>query len=705
MFHPVLRNSLLVCLLVLASCASPLKDITPGPKAERRSKQLIKHGDQREDPYYWLRDRKSEDVLNYLKKENAYAAEHLSSIKGLREDLFEEMKGRLKKDDSSVPFQVDQYFYYTKFTEKSEFPIIARKKGSLDAKEEIILDANELAKGKKFFKLGNWEISPNHQTLAYSTDVIGRRIYDIHFKNLSSGKTLEAVVKKVTSNFQWANDNQTLFYTKQHPKTLRNEWIYSYHLSTKKTRLVYRERDEKFYTSVSKSKSGKYLFVNSNSSEASEVRYFRSSRPLSVPRIFQKRRKAHEYSVEHIGNGFLIISNYKAKNFKVMRTPDEMSTEIFHWKSVIGHRSDVLVEGVSVSKSHFAFAVRKDGVREIEIMKRSDGKRFFLPLEEKSHVVGLSYNPQYDAKFLRYYYQSMTQPSQVIDYTFSSGKKAIRKEQEVLGGFDSKDYISERIVAKTSDGTEVPISIIYHKKFKKDGKGPLLLYGYGSYGNSMEPWFSGTRLSLLERGFGFAIAHIRGGSEMGRHWYEDGKRFSKKNTFSDFVACAEHLVKNKYVHPKKLYAMGGSAGGLLMGAVMNMRPELFRGIVAQVPFVDVLTTMLDDTIPLTTNEYQEWGNPNQRDYYFYMKSYSPYDNIKAKAYPHLLVTAGLHDSQVQYWEPAKWVAKLRHLKTDQNLVLLDTDLEAGHGGKSGRFKSLEDRARDYAFILFLNEEM
>lgn len=698
--YPV-RLMILSALLAATACTSSLKAPTQAPLAEQRLQKLEKHGDVRQDPYFWLKHRESGDVLDYLKQENAYTETALAPMKRLREKLFEEMKGRIKKNDSTVPVKIDDYHYYAKYEENSEYPIAARKKSSLEAKEEAILDANELAKGQSFFSLGHWQVSPNHRYLAYTTDTVGRRLYNLYVKDLETGTTAGPIVEKTTSNFVWANDNETLFYTQQHPETLRHDKIFAYHMPTKKTRLVYHEKDEKFYTGVSRSKNDKYIFIGSGSSETSEWRFFRADRPQSIPKVFQKRQYKHEYSIEHIGQGFLVISNDKARNFKVMRTPNDTLTEKRHWKTVIPHRDDVLVEGVSVFKDRYAFAVRTGGVSEIEIMERASGKRFLLPQPEKSHVTGLSANVDYDADFLRYSYESMTQPEQIIDYRFADGHKEIRKVQEVLGGFDAKNYVSERVSAKASDGVEIPISIVYHKKFKRDGTRPLLLYGYGSYGMSMDPWFSEHRLSLLDRGFGFAIAHIRGGSEMGRHWYENGKRLHKKNTFTDFIAAGEYLVANKYVHPGKLYAMGGSAGGLLMGAVINMRPDLFRGVVAQVPFVDVVTTMLDDTIPLTTNEYEEWGNPNDKQYYHYMKSYSPYDNVTAQAYPNLLVTAGLHDDAVQYWEPAKWVAKLRRTKTDGNLLLLTTDMEAGHGGKSGRFKSIEDRARDYGFILYL----
>lgn len=694
---------LLFLLFLNSSCSTLDKTNMAPPKPKKVAKKMTIHGDTRVDHYYWMKERTNPEVLKHLKAENAYAKSKLKHTEKLKDELFTEMKGREKKEDSSVPVLLNGYYYSQKYKEKSEYPIIVRQKNSLKSKDEVVLDANKVAKGKSFFSLGGWSVTSNSKILAYATDTVGRRLYTIHFKDLSTGKNLKTTVKNVTGGFVWAEDNKTLFYSKQHPKTLRHEWIYAVDITTGQSRLVYHEKDEKFYTGVGKTRSRNYIYIRTSSTESSEYWLIDSKQPTQKPRLFNKRRPNHEYSINHAGKFFFILSNKGAKNFKVFRTPDEQNTDQKSWKTYLAHRSSVFITGLDVFSNHLVLEIRKQGVSEIEIMNRRSGNRSIMAQPEKSHHVGTSSNPNYNTDFLRYYYTSLTTPVSIIDINFKTNTKTVRKVKEVLGGFNQDNYTSERIYGKAKDGTQIPISLVYKKGLKKDGTNPLYLYGYGSYGYSINPSFSSTRLSLIDRGFIFAIAHIRGSSTMGRQWYLDGKYLKKKNTFSDFIAAADHLVAKKYTSANHLYAAGGSAGGLLMGAVINMRPELFNGVIAQVPFVDVVTTMLDESLPLTTNEYEEWGNPNKKKYYNYMKSYSPYDNIKKQSYPHLLVTSGFHDSQVQYWEPTKWVAKLRDHNTGNKPILLDTNLEAGHGGKSGRFKRLEDTARNYAFILDLED--
>ena len=675
------------------------------PTPKKIEKKLTKHGDTRTDFYYWMRERKNPEVLKHIKSENTYTEKKLQPISDLKKTMFTEMVSRIKKQDASVPVHIDNYYYYSRYEEKSEFPIIVRKKGSLQAKEEILLDGNHLAKGQKFFNLGGWNQSPNHRWIAFSTDTIGRNFYTTQIKDLKTGQILNTKIENVTRNAVWAEDNQTLFYTKQHPTTLRYEWIYSIDIKTGKKKLIYHEKDEKFSTFISKSRSKKYLFIINSSQESSEYWMIDSSKPHQPPRLFSKRRPNLEYDVRHAGDFFFVHSNKGAKNFKIFRTPNGQHTDEKHWKTVINHRPTVFIRSLDVFKDHMAMYIRKNGITEIEIFNRSTKNRYIIPQNEESHVVYIENNPNYSTKELRYNYSSMTTPASIIDFNLETKKKTVKKVHEVRGDFKKENYISERIFATSKDGVKIPISLVYRKNVKKDGSAPLLLYGYGSYGATINPWFSSTRLSLLDRGFIFAIAHVRGSSTMGKQWYLDGKYLKKKNTFDDFIAAADDLISQNYTQKNRIYAHGASAGGLLMGAVINKRPKLFHGVVVNVPFVDALTTMLDESIPLTTNEYEEWGNPNLKKYYTYIKSYSPYDNIKRQPYPNLLVTSGFHDSQVQYWEPTKWVAKLRDLNTSQNLILLDTNLDAGHGGKSGRFNDLEDTARDYAFFVYLYQTL
>lgn len=674
------------------------------PIAKKIAKQLEKHGDVRIDNYYWLNDKENPEVIDYLNAENAYYNAKTANIKQFQEDLFKEMKSRIKEDDESVPYKKNHYLYITKFKTGQQYPIYTRKKDRVNAMEEIMFDVNKMAEKHSYFHLSGISVSPNNKIAAFGIDNVSRRQYTLYFKNLETNKILEDEILNTTGTATWANDNKTIFYTQKNPTTLRGEKIFKHILGTnsKEDVEVYFEEDETFNTYVSKTKSEKYLVIGSYSTVSSEFRILEADNPNGEFKVFQPRERDLEYSIAHYKNHFYILTNKDAAiNFKLMKT-SESKTNKENWKDVIPHRKDVLLEDISIFKDFLVVEERSNGLNKIRIIRWDKSEDFYLPFEEETYSAGVYFNPEYNTNVIRYGYNSMTTPNSVIDFNVDDKTKIIKKEQEVLGGdFDKNNYKSERIWAKASDGTNIPISLVYHKNTKLDKNTPLLLYGYGSYGYTIDAGFSTTRLSLLNRGFVFAIAHVRGSEYLGRNWYESGKLLHKKNTFTDFIACAKHLILKKYTSEKHLYANGGSAGGLLMGAIINMQPELFNGVVANVPFVDVLTTMLDETIPLTTGEYDEWGNPNNKKYYDYIKSYSPIDNVTAKKYPNMLVTTGLHDSQVQYFEPAKWVAKLRELKTDNNILLLHTNMEAGHGGASGRFNALKETARDYGFILGL----
>ncbi|WP_420537215.1 S9 family peptidase [Flavobacterium lindanitolerans] len=676
----------------------------PPPTAKKIPKTLEKHGDKRVDDYFWLNDRQDKEVIDYLNSENQYYEEMTAHTKGLKNLLFEEMKGRIKEDDSSVPYFFNGYWYITRFETGKDYPIYARKKGSLTAKEEILFDCNEMAKGHSYFQLGGVSISPDNKYASFGVDIIGRRIYTIQVKNLQTGKLFEDKIENTTGSSTWANDNKTLFYTQQDKQTLRSDKVFKHKLggSQEQDVLVYDEVDDTFNVSVSKEKSKKYIVISSSSTLTTEFRTLLADDPDGEFKVFQPRVRGMEYSIAHYGDSFYILTNKDdATNFKLMKTP-EKATSMENWKDLIPHREDVLLEDIEIFKDYLVLGERSNGLNKIRIMPWNGKGEYYLPFDSETYTANISTNPDFDTQILRYSYQSLGTPSSVIDFNMKTKEKEIKKEQQVLGGkFDKKNYVEERVWATAEDGTKIPISMIYRKGMKKDGKNPLLLYAYGSYGATMDPYFSSTRLSLLDRGFIYAIAHIRGGEDMGRLWYENGKLLHKKNTFTDFIDCSKFVIKEKYTSAEHLYAEGGSAGGLLMGAVVNMAPELYHGVIAQVPFVDVVTTMLDDTIPLTTGEYDEWGNPNEKEYYDYMKSYSPYDNVKAQNYPNMYVSTGLHDSQVQYWEPAKWVAKLRTLKTDTNLLFLDTNMDAGHGGASGRFEALKELAKEFSFLLDL----
>ena len=667
---------------------------------------LEKFDDVRTDNYFWLNDRENPEVIDYLNKENQYYQEMTAHTKAFQKELFEEMKARIKEDDQSVPYLYNGYYYITRFETGNDYPIYSRKKGSLSANEEIMFNCNELAKGHKYFQLGGLSVSSDNQFVAFAVDTIGRRIYTVQIKNLITGVIFSDTIENTSGDSTWANDNKTLFYTRQDEKTLRSDKVFKHKLNTDAANdiLVYFEKDDTYSVEVTKEKSKKYIVISSSSTMTTEFRTLLADNPEGEFTIFQKRVRGLEYDIAHFGEHFYVLTNKdEATNFKLMKTP-ELATAKENWVDIIVHRDDVLIEDIDIFRDFLVVTERFNGLNTIRIMPWSGEGEYYLPFESETYTAYTSTNVDFDTDILRYGYQSMATPSSIIDFNMKTKEKEIMKEQQVLGGkFDKNNYSEERVWATATDGTKVPISMVYRKELIKDGTNPLLQYAYGSYGYSMDATFSSTRLSLLDRGFIFAIAHIRGGEDLGRQWYEDGKLLKKKNTFTDFIDCSKFLITEKYTSPLHLYAEGGSAGGLLMGAIVNMAPELYNGIIAQVPFVDVMTTMLDDTIPLTTGEYDEWGNPNVKKYYNYMKSYSPYDNVTAQEYPTMYISTGLHDSQVQYWEPAKWVAKLRALKTDGNTIYLDTNMDAGHGGASGRFEALKELAKEFTFLLDLEK--
>lgn len=663
---------------------------------------LTKDGHIRIDDYYWLRERENPEVLAYVKAENERAERELAHIKPLEEKLFQEIKARFKQTDMSVPYRRDNYHYYTRYEDGREYPIYARKRGSLQAREEIMLDANVLAEGHEFFSIGGWAVSAGHDLLAYAVDTQGRRIHTAYVKNLAAGELLPDVLPNVTENLVWANDDKTLFYARQDQTTLRQYQIYRHEVGSDPANdtLVFEEDDETFVTYIFKSKSKRFLIIVSAQTVTQEYRYLDADNPAGEFTIFLPREREHEYHIDHLASNFIIRTNWEAKNFRLMRTPVS-NTAKENWQEIVAHREHVYLSDFDIFQDYLVLEERTRGLTQIRVLPWAGGDGHYLEFEEPSYRAHLGTNPELDTTTARFEYTSMKTPLSIYDYDMKTRQKTLLKQEEVLGGFAIDNYVTERLYARSADGTEIPLSLVYRKETKKDGQAPLLLYGYGSYGFSLDAAFASSRLSLIDRGFIYALAHVRGGQELGRRWYEEGKLLNKKNTFTDFIRCAEYLIEQNYTNPEKLFAMGRSAGGLLMGAVANMRPDLFKGIVAEVPFVDVVTTMLDPSIPLTTGEYDEWGDPSHQEYYQYMLSYSPYDNVEAQNYPHLLVTAGLHDSQVQYWEPAKWVAKLREKKTDRNLLLLKTNMDAGHGGASGRFRRHLETAFSYAFLLGL----
>lgn len=682
------------------------QDVKP-PVAEIIPHTRIIHGDTVVDNYYWMIDYfkkgpHSDKVIDYLKAENAYLEEMMKGTEDFQKNLFEELKGRIKEKDESVPVFHNGYYYYSRTEDGQQYFKYCRKKGTLDAPEEILADVDEMAKGHAYYSATGFTISLDNRLMAFGVDTVSRRQYTIYIKNLDTGEIYPEQIVNTTGRAVWANDNKTLFYIEKNEQTLLSEKVRRHVLNTPVSSdvTVYHEKDNSNYIGLMKSKEGNHILIVSSATLSSEYRYINANQPTDDFKLFAPRRKEVLYHVVPLEDRFLILTNWDAQNFRLMECPLDQ-TDPSAWKEVVPHREDVLLSDVDVFRGFLVLSERKDGLVQLRIMNRVNGEDHYLEFAEPAYDANTGSNPEYNSKTLRYHYTSLTTPNSTYDYDMLTRENVLKKQQEVLGGYNQNDYVVERLYAPSRDGKRVPISLVYKKGFEKDGTRPLLLYAYGSYGYSMDAGFSSARLSLLNRGFAFAIAHIRGGEEMGRSWYEDGKMMNKKNTFNDFIDCAHHLIDQKYTSSAHLYAQGGSAGGLLMGAVMNQEPDLWNGIIAAVPFVDVVNTMLDETIPLTTNEYDEWGNPNEKDAYFYIKSYSPYENIEAKNYPHLLVTTGLHDSQVQYFEPAKWVAKLRATKTGDQLILFKTNMEYGHGGASGRFDYLKEVALEYTFLFCL----
>ena len=692
-----------IALILSIGCSQGQKTeetIMP-PVAEKKPKEMTIHGHTRIDEYYWLNERENPEVIAYLEAENDYRDAMMNHTKKFQKKLFNEIVGRIKQTDMSVPYFRNGYYFFNRFEKGQEYPIYARKAGTLEADEEILLNVPEMAQGYDFYNVTGLSVSEDNHILAFGVETVSRRKYTIHFKDLKTGKLLSDHLSNTTGRAVWANDNKTIFYVTK-DSTLRSHKIHRHILGTDPSQDVeiFHEKDNTFSTTVYKSKSRKYIFIGSFQTLSTEMQYLDADDPLGRFQFIQKREKDHEYSVSHFKDKFYIVTNWKAKNFRMMETHIERPQKRY-WKEVIPHRDDVLLNDIDVFENYLVLSERIDGLRQIRVIPQDGEGEHYIDFGEETFVAYTMNNYEFDTFILRVGYSSMTTPGSTYDYDMATREKTLLKQQEVLGKFDPEDYLSERHHAKADDGTMIPLSLVYKKGLVKNGENPTLLYGYGSYGSSMDPFFSSVRLSLLDRGFVYVIAHVRGGSEMGRSWYEDGKLLKKKNTFTDFIDCAEYLIAQGFTNPDKLFASGASAGGLLMGAVTNMRPDLFKGIIAGVPWVDVITTMLDETIPLTTSEFDEWGNPKQKAYYDYMLSYSPYDNVEAKAYPNMLVTTGLHDSQVQYFEPAKWVARLRDRKTDDHLLILDTQMETGHGGASGRFRRYQRTALEYAFMFNL----
>ena len=719
--NQILKLSVLISIIFASGCKSDNhmnKDLK-APSAEKQAKSLTIHNSTRIDNYFWMRltdeqktaknkDNQTQKVEAYLNAENEYFDKVTASTNNFQKELFEEMKGRIKEDDTSVPYFRNNYFYITRFEKGSQYPIYSRKKESLEVDEEILFDVNQEALEHEYFQLGALNVSPDNKLVAFATDTVSRRQYTIQIKNLETGEILTDKIENTTGGSVWSNDNKTLFYTKKDPLTLRSSSIYRHILGTDASEdvIVFEEKDETYSTYVYKTKSHKFIVIGSSSTLSSEFRIISADKPYGDWKVIHPREDNLEYSLAHYGDYFYIQTNKDdATNFKLMKTPVNKTTKE-NWVDVIPHRKETLLEDVSIFKNYLVIEERSNGLGKIRI-KTWDGKEdYYLPFDEETYSAGVFTNPEFDTDVIRYSYNSMTTPNSVIDFNMKNQTKEIKKEQEVLGGkFDKNNYKSERIWATARDGKKVAISLVYHKDTELNKNTPLLQYAYGSYGYTISDGFSSTRLSLLDRGFVYAVAHIRGGQYLGREWYNDGKMMNKKNSFFDFIDCSKYLIDNNYTSAKHLYAMGGSAGGLLVGAVSNLNPELYNGIIAAVPFVDVISTMLDESIPLTTGEFDEWGNPKEKEAYDYMLSYSPYDQVTSKDYPNMLVTTGYFDSQVQYWEPAKWVAKLRELKTDKNTLLLHTNMDVGHGGASGRFDALKETAIDYTFLLALENKI
>lgn len=703
----------LVLILLLVSCNSEKKEAPAEvkvPVPEKVAKELTGN---RIDNYYWMKlsdeqknakqkDEQTQKVINYLTAENDYLKSKLQHTESLQKKVYNEIVGRIKQTDESVPYKDNGYWYYTRYEQGKEYPIYCRKKETMDAPEHILLNVNEMAKGHDYYSITGLSVSEDNLFLAYAEDSVSRRRYTVYVKNLRTGKLVEEPVPNTEGQITWANDNKTYFYTKKDSTTLRSRWIIKHKVgsSYKTDPIVSEENDETFYTGIFKTKSKKFLVIWAGSTLTNHYKILNANTPDGKFQEFNPRERGLEYSIDHYGDKFYVVTNLDAQNFRLMETPDTKTAKS-NWKEKIAHRKDTLLQGIEIFKDYLVLSERAQANTLMRVINQKTNEKHYLNFGEPAYTIYPSINLEFDTDFLRYGYTSLTTPSSTYNYNMKTRERKLLKQTEVVGGYKADEYQTERLWATAADGTQIPMSIVYKKGIKKDGSNPTLIYGYGSYGASMDPTFSITRLSLLDRGFVYAIAHIRGGQEMGRQWYEDGKMFKKKNTFTDFIDCSEFLIEEKFSSPDKLFASGGSAGGLLMGAVVNMRPDLYKGVIAKVPFVDVITTMEDESIPLTTGEFDEWGNPKNPESYMYMLEYSPYDQVKPQNYPNMLVTTGFHDSQVQYWEPAKWVAKLRELKTDNNTLLLRTNMETGHGGTTGRFKVYEELAQEYAFIIDL----
>lgn len=699
----VMTKRILPALALLLTISRVCADQQPEPPMlEKKPEKLVTHGDVRIDNYFWLNQRDNPEVIAWLEAENAYADEVMAPLQELRTTLFEELKSRIKQVDVSVPYKDGDYYYYYRYEKGREYPIYCRKKGSLDAAEEVLLDVNIGAEGKPFYSVRGFAVSPDHSKAVYGVDTQGRRFYTLHFLDFETGKLLPDTIENVTGNLEWANDNRTILYSKQDPGTLRSYQVYRHVLGSPDDELVYQEDNETNSLWVEKSLSGRYLFLTSAETVSTEVRYLPADAPHQAPRLFLPREEGHEYFVTDGGDRFYVLSNDNATNFQIMETAlDDTARD--NWKVVVSNRDDVLIEGFDVFKDYLVVSTMQGGLTQLEVLDRASDERFSIDFDEPAFTVYSDDNYEYDTSTLRYIYESMTTPESTYDFDLRTKERELIHEEEIPGGFDRGNYRSERVLATARDGTKIPVSMVYRKGMQRDGRNPLVQYGYGAYGAIIDPDFDPDLLSLLDRGFIFAIAHVRGGSLLGRDWYYEGRQLNKMNTFTDFIDTSRFLIEAGYTSPEHLYARGGSAGGLLMGAVVNMAPELYHGVTTRVPFVDVVTTMLDASIPLTAGEWDEWGNPADEEFYNYMMKYSPYDNVSKQDYPNMLVTTSLHDSQVQYWEPAKWVAKLRDYKTDDNLLLLKTNMHAGHSGKTGRFQSLEDTVLYYSFFLSLEQ--
>lgn len=689
----------IVAALLLGFTACKQELTVQQPVAQKIPQELLQHRHLRIDNYYWMNQRENPAVVDYLKSENNYLKAMLRHTEPLQEKLYAEIRSKIKEEDTSVPYLENGHYYYRRTVAGGEYFLICRKKGSLDAPEEILLNVNEMAGNYAYYQVGATSVSPDNKILAYAVDTVSRRNYSIYFKNLETGELLGDIIPMATGSVVWGNDNKTVFFVQRNPTTLRSERIMKHVLGRPLSEIteVYHEVDETFDTGIFKTKSGAFIFIVNSSTLSDEYWLLDASKPWGEFSLFQERIRGVEYSVDHAGDQFYIRTNLDAVNFRLMKTALNQ-TAIDNWKEVIPHRNDVFLTGMTLFKDFMVIQERFEGLNRLQIRPWNNRDPHYITYDEEIYTVNLSTNREFNSQVVRFVYSSLTTPATTYDYAMDSRERVLLKQDEILGGFDAANYVTKRDFATAPDGTKIPLSVVYHKNFVQDGTRPALLYGYGSYGITMEPSFRMNILPLLDRGFVYVIAHIRGEQFYGRTWYEDGKLLKKMNTFTDFNASAQYLIDAGYTSAEKLFAKGGSAGGLLIGAAINLRPDLYRGVIANVPFVDVVTTMLDESIPLTTSEFDEWGNPKNEEYYHYMLSYSPYDNVEAKAYPAILVTTGFHDSQVQYWEPAKWVAKLREMKTDKNLLLFQTQMDYGHGGASGRFQWIRDLALEYAFI-------